>query len=260
MPFEQSNSYTALSTASLSNVDVQVSNGLLEDANGNSLYFGTQPPTFDVRGFEDRYVDRVKNSSPSGNLSVQNGQPYVDGHGAVTLTDPTGRREVTSVGGANGNNGDFKINSNNELYIEYTESNTEIYYTENSASATIDNVGDAFVSGELNAPSIPDNGDFRSIILRTKVEDGSTETDDATGVLVIDPSWKSEQSSSFEFDEGQDAWVDIDYQTFTDYRSQTAEGRVGFDTMSGANKCTFSYTVSYTETTTTTQTTTISIY
>lgn len=151
MPVQYDNDFTALQTASSTAIDVEVSNGQLVDSLGNSIHFGNKPTGVAYRGINDLYVSKVKNASPTGNLSVKNGQPYVDGYGTVTLTDDGERRNVDSIGGASGNDGDIKVDGGGQLYLEYTETTTTTSTTRKDTSITTD--GDFPINVTANPPS-----------------------------------------------------------------------------------------------------------
>jgi len=137
MTVQYDNSYVALQQASASNINVEVENGNLEDSAGNSIYFGVQPDS-DVayRGLPHLYVTQVKGASPTGNLEVLNGDIHVAGYGDVTLTDPAGRRNVSSVGNDGGNDGNIQTDFGGNIEVEYTETTTTTDTTRNASSVS----------------------------------------------------------------------------------------------------------------------------
>lgn len=112
--------YTALSYADTANVDVWVTDGQLTDSNGNAIHFGVKP-TDSMYGIENEYVDRVTNGEPSGRLHVVDGQPYVDNHGPVTLTNPVRSRTIDRIGNADGESGPVVTDANRRIKFNATE-------------------------------------------------------------------------------------------------------------------------------------------
>jgi hypothetical protein len=254
MAFEYDNYFVAVSTCSAASINVEVNNGDIVDSNGNSVHFGTQPSGFDSRGEQDLYVTQVKNASPTGNLLVRNDEPYVDGYGTVTLTDPGEERTVNTVGGNSGEDGDVKVDGGNDVYIEYDEQQSDSR-TNNAGSSNVFGA----TSYSTTIPTLNAGENFSSIECSVQTQDDDFNEDGDTA----DVSW------DFSFTSGSDSSSIIPSGSYSESRSVTDAQYLG-DSVSGSmnvknasgidiqHSDNLTATANYTETVT--KTTTISLF
>jgi len=126
MPIDALNDYTALQATDTADATLYIdTSGRLVDGNGNYVTLGSFQSGIVSWGFDNEGVDRTKDYAPNSTAQLkQNGNILTVDDNAVTLTGPSGRREVHTVGGNNGQSGPVKVDSNSDLYTQYTTIDT----------------------------------------------------------------------------------------------------------------------------------------
>lgn len=260
MAIQYDNNFVSLNTASASNVDVQVSNGKLEDSVGNSIYFGNKPSgDAAYRGINDLYVDRVTDDSLSGNLNVDGNSNLQVGSTNVTLTDPSGRRAITQVGNNGNESGDVKTDGGGNIILEYTETTTTTDTTREAS--TITSQSDFPVQQVSDPPSDASNV-FMSGAVKVK-SDSSYDSSDCFTVDVLfdrDDDLTAEREETITDCGGDSSNTNVRDTNLDTGKKRVSVGNPDATTATGFDQSTAAIVWEIEETTTTTNETLINVY